>query len=64
MNNYEYPPGSDVSWAPWNQINYDRICPECGVDALEMWDEGMFKHKMWVNYKCADCGYIVNNSPY
>ncbi len=21
MNNYNYPPGSDVPWAPWNQEN-------------------------------------------
>ena len=39
MNNNDYPPGADCSWAPWNEEEIKQeeqeeiICPDCGSTA-------------------------------
>jgi len=54
---------SDESLAPWNQKDLDRICPDCGSENIEVWDEGEYKYKTWTNYKCNDCGHKWGNEP-
>ena len=60
MNNFDYPPGSDNSFAPWNQV--DVFCPTCN-EPMRISDSGKFRGIPWNEYKCFKCGYSYTEEP-
>lgn len=60
MNNFEYPPGSDNSSAPWNQS--EILCPICH-EPMKIIDSGSYRGIVWSEYKCYDCDYSFTEEP-